>query len=997
MLQRLYRNLARFNPAFGDLSALEKYRKSYRLQNLKDRAYLNQIGCLISIVIVTLGIPLDYVVYPDQFAQFTVLRLTEDAFLITMYWMTTWPSLRRYLYFITFCFTTSVILTVCVIILATDGAISPYYAGINLVMLGIGFMLGLSFREALFYTALSVASYLVVSAISGIPEGAVPIVINNSYFIFLTGVIAIIAAYFAGKQGFYSYVQEREIQRKNKELEEMDRLKSEFLANVSHELRTPLTVIVGPAKRLLHERSDSMPPEVVEVVQQVVRNGSRLIKLVNDVLELMTLESGQRRQNWESVNVQRLLENCTTQIRPLFQGPESRRELEVTLSDEPLYVMGDELQLERVFFNLLQNAYKFTDPGTGAVEVRMVPCEEQLIIQVTDNGVGIAPEHQQLIFERYRQADGSQTRRYQGTGIGLALVKEIVENHGGVVQVASAQGNGTTFTLSLPLAEAPEKPGTVEVPELYRTAEVEYLNTFSRLSQPVASPAAEVCLLIDDEKDMADFLQSLLAPYYRVQVAYDAVQARALCDTLTPQLVVTDQMLPGMSGVDFIKWLRAREATRETPVLMVTAKDDPATRQNALENGADLFLRKPFESSEFLQAIKTLRPKSVLYNAVESNTRSPLLVIVEDEPDLAETLTKALSETYQVDWIDTGEGALEHIRKADPDLVLLDHMLPGKDGLTLARELKSDPLLAGTPILLLTANARDSVKYEALELGVDDFLQKPFSWPELRARVTTLVKRSLMERALFEKNQSLEKTLSELKRSEVKLLQSERLRTLHLFSGVLIHEIGNPLNYALAASRVAAKHRHPETREAALADTQDGLNRIHGIVTELKDFLSPDDDHRALEPVVLQQAVARAAKLHRDQLTGIQLEVQGLEMVRVSATSTSLIHVFSNLIGNAANALNHAKVPSPTLWIKCEENSESNAPNVQVVVTDNGPGVDPAIRPTLFEPFCQTLNSHGLGLGLPICRTLLSRIGGAISFDTEYTGGARFVVTLVRS
>ena len=195
MLKPLTRSLARFSPAFGDLSHLEHYRPAYKQKNLADRAYLNQIGCVISIVIVTLGIPLDYVVYPEHFAQFAILRIAEDLFLLSMYFITTLQRVKPYLYLVTAAFTSSVIMTVVIIIYKTDGATSTYYAGINLVLLGVGFMLGLSFKEALFYTFLTLASYLAVSVVSGIPEGAWRIVVNNSYFIFLTGVVANIAAY----------------------------------------------------------------------------------------------------------------------------------------------------------------------------------------------------------------------------------------------------------------------------------------------------------------------------------------------------------------------------------------------------------------------------------------------------------------------------------------------------------------------------------------------------------------------------------------------------------------------------------------------------------------------------------------------------------------------------------------------------------------------------------------------------------------------------------
>ncbi|MBL4842143.1 MAG: response regulator [Thalassospira sp.] len=988
MLKPLTRSLARFSPAFGDLSHLEHYRPAYKQKNLADRAYLNQIGCVISIVIVTLGIPLDYVVYPEHFAQFALLRIAEDLFLLSMYFITTLQRVKPYLYLVTAAFTSSVIMTVVIIIYKTDGATSTYYAGINLVLLGVGFMLGLSFKEALFYTFLTLASYLAVSVVSGIPEGAGRIVVNNSYFIFLTGVVANIAAYFSERERFYTFCQEQEIQRKNSELKEMDRLKSEFLANVSHELRTPLTVIVGPAQQLL-EKENRLPDSVREVMETVIRNGSRLIKLVNDMLELMSFEVGKREVTKTSVALDRIVNNCADQLRSLFKGKEFR-ELELVITEDSVPVMGNEIQLERVCFNLIQNAYKFSPEEGGRVLVSLEVISNRAILTVTDNGIGIATEHHEVIFERYRQADGSQTRRYHGTGIGLALVKEIVAAHGGEVSVQSKTGQGATFQIVLPLTEQPLailEPATSHAPaDIFRSAEANYLSNFSITRPKTRDGKKPLCLVVDDEPDMANYISTVLAPDFNVCVAPSAQKAQELVRDLKPDCVVTDQMLPGMSGTEFVAWVRRQPRMNAIPVLMLTAKNDPATKAEAERAGVDDYLLKPFDAAQLTQALHQL------YRSYkEQAAPKPALVLVEDERDMAHMLKKQLEPAFAITWIENGNEAVSVIQSKRPAAVLLDHMLPEKDGIEILRELKADPELRTTPIILVTANMQDTVKQEALALGVDDFISKPFSWPELNARLSNLVKRHQLEESLAFRTEEIEQAMADLKSSEAKLIQSERWRTLHHFAGALIHEIGNPLNYALSAARIASNHSDESVRTEALADAQEGLQRIQAMVRELKDFLSPTaSPSRELKPVSLKLAVERAARLNAERLSKVSFVTHEID-VEVLGSSTALVHVFSNLIDNALDALLEGHIKDPRITV--DGILDKSGQFFVVSVSDNGPGVASEIQAQVFEPFIHSNKSTGLGLGLSICKTLAEKVNGHLVLEPSNTG-AIFKVTL---
>lgn len=869
MLTKLYSMLGQFSPAFRDLSHLEEHHKSFEAQNWIDRAYLNQIGCIISIIIVTLGVPLDYIVYPEYFVEFATLRVGEVVFLSILFFVTALDSMRPHVFKITAIFTGSVIATVAVIIYVTEGAVSPYYAGINLVLIGIGFIMGLTFKEALAYSLLAIFSYLFVSVLAGVPDGSWRIVIINGYFIFLTGVIAVVAAYFGYRVRFYSYAQEVELLKSNTALQEMDRRKSEFIANVSHELRTPVAVIVGPAKHLLEQQSDQLPPSARKVVEQIVRNGGRLIKLVNDLLELMVLENTTlAKDSYTRVDLKSILNICTDQLAPLF-GSNNSRVLNAVTPRHPVWVDGNESQLERVCFNLIQNAYKFTDPGNGQIDVELAIADDFATLKVKDNGVGIDPKNHGMIFQRYRQVDGSTTRKAQGTGIGLALVKEIVEAHSGTIAVYSQLGLGSTFTLQIPLA----------------------------------------------------------------QNQTDAIDPKE------------------------------------------TANND---------------IRRDAERDYLLNFDVHTTPESA--NKTYRSEGKPLLVLVEDENDIASMMLDALQADYDLVWLKDGGSAAQEIASLRPHVVLLDHMLPGKDGLDIAREMKRYSDTSTTPILLVTANARETLKQDALDLGIDEFIAKPFSWVELRARVKNLVNRANLERVLSDRNAELQIAMDDLSRSEAQLIQSEKWRSLSSFSGALIHEIGNPLNIALSALRVAVKQTNPDIRAEALDDAKIGLERISDLIADLKDFLTPENTP-VLEPVSLEQVIDRSEALHRDRLANVAVHHEGLSDAFVIGNKNALIQTISNLIGNSLDAFARSDSPNPSISICATSDQRSDGFFYRIQVSDNGPGIPESVIPTLFSPFHPGPESTSLGIGLSLCKKMVEQMGGEITL-AESLEGASFEISL---
>jgi signal transduction histidine kinase len=404
-------------------------------------------------------------------------------------------------------------------------------------------------------------------------------------------------------------------------LEEMDRLKTEFFANISHEFRTPITLTLGPLEQLLSGRRSELPGWVRDQLEVMQRNQQRLLELINQILDLAKLEAGRMELRCAPMrDVNRFVELRAVQFRPVAdrRGVELRLSLDERLDGAELYV--DAAELDRLVVNLLSNAVKFTHEGS--VEVSTERAGEAFRLSVADSGVGIAPDELPHIFDRFRQAGGGATREYAGTGIGLALVKEIATLHGGEVTVHSQQGRGSTFQVTFPLGKHHLNPASVvevAADEAERGASpsaaflllegagagggAEEANAAARAT---FDPTKRTILYAEDNADLRDYVRDLLAPDYNVFLAADGRAALELLRVQPPDLLVTDLMMPLVSGRELVQAVRADRALESIPVLMLTARSAVGARIESLDAGADDFASKPFDAAELRARIRSL-------------------------------------------------------------------------------------------------------------------------------------------------------------------------------------------------------------------------------------------------------------------------------------------------------------------------------------------------------------------------------------------------------
>jgi signal transduction histidine kinase len=444
-----------------------------------------------------------------------------------------------------------------------------------------------------------------------------------------------------------------EERRRAESLAELDRAKTLFFSNVSHEFRTPLTLILGPLDDALGDATTPLPPVQRERLELLRRSARRLQRLVNTLLDFSRIEAGRVQAHYVPTDLGALTADLASGFRSTIERGGLRLVVDCPPSTEPVWVDRD--LWEKIVLNLLSNAFKYTFTGEIAVTLRCAD-DDRVELQVRDTGTGIAPAHLPHLFERFRRVEGVRGRTYEGTGIGLALVQELVRLHGGEVRVESVEGQGSTFTVSLPLGhahlpaerigveralppgehvepyveeaagwlpDAPDEPGE-PAPALPAAATLDGGNGGPQPAPP-AGPSAtapgsrERIVWAEDNADMREYVRRLLSRRYDVEAVADGAQALAAVRARRPDLVLADVMMPRLDGLALVRALRADPATRTLPALLLSARAGEDSRIEGLDAGADDYLFKPFSSRELLVRVAALlRSAEVRAKAEES-------------------------------------------------------------------------------------------------------------------------------------------------------------------------------------------------------------------------------------------------------------------------------------------------------------------------------------------------------------------------------------------
>jgi PAS domain S-box-containing protein len=497
-----------------------------------------------------------------------------------------------------------------------------------------------------------------------------------------------------------------EIAAKNQQLEQASRMKSEFLANMSHELRTPLNAIVGFSEILKDGLMGSLSSQQKDASVDIFNSGKHLLALINDILDLSKIEAGKMQINLEPTNINALVQSSIQVVREQasLQNLQVSAKIQENLGD----IWLDEVKVKQIIYNLLSNAVKFT-PAGGRVHISARKIdgyqvtggrfEHYLEIMVSDSGIGIPEEAQAELFKPFTQIDNSLSRKHQGTGLGLAMVKRMAELHEGSVSLNSITDKGSTFTVLLPWR-------TANLPGKLRTASNTDSGVTGNSHAHVAEKTSEsshhhangelLALIIEDDDQAAEVLRvQLESEGFRIVRASTAEAALAMAGKEHPDLITLDILLPGMDGWEFLEHFKQHPLFASTPVVIISIVAD---RGRGLSLGAAHVMQKPIARENLTTAL------SVLGFCNDPSAIQKTALVVDDDPKAVKLVTAQLdSFGYKTLAALGGQDGINMARQYKPDLIVLDLMMPEINGFDVVEALKSDTVTASIPIIVLTA------------------------------------------------------------------------------------------------------------------------------------------------------------------------------------------------------------------------------------------------------------------------------------------------------
>ncbi len=603
-----------------------------------------RVLCIISGISIATGIVLDLVLYEEHFAEFVTIRILTCLLLGLLYSALHAPRARTVYRALGLCWLILPVWHLSLMIALSDGVVSPYYIGNILVIMGASLFLPWTLWECLtaccltwgMYAAACLANWLWMPG-HDTPHGFA--VVNNAFFMAIFPLIGLAASHFSSRSRYREFKlrfdldqNKRELELSYQKLSALDHAKSQFFAHISHELRTPLTLILSPLDQLRTSPPPGLDQSVRSTIEIMYGNALRLLSLINDLLDLIRLEEGKLRLDIKPVPLRTLLLGLVDSMRGAAERGQVRLESNLP-ADSSFTVQADADRLEKIFINLLFNALKFTPPG-GSVRLEGDEDETGVIVRVCDTGIGISETKLDAVFETFWQEEDSSLGAAAGAGIGLALVKQLVELHSGQVAVSSRKGEGATFTVRLPKQlSAPaqervtsEPAGEPWLSDLYRKAQRHQRHPGSaplpQITRPEPNRVKHTLLLVEDEVDMQHYLAEELGHEYNVLIAGDGETAYEMALSHQPEIILTDLMLPKTDGITLCSRIKSSPSILPSRIILLTARADDRTKLAALEAGADDFVTKPFSMVELKTRLANLLLTSQLERELQNQNQT---------------------------------------------------------------------------------------------------------------------------------------------------------------------------------------------------------------------------------------------------------------------------------------------------------------------------------------------------------------------------------------
>jgi signal transduction histidine kinase len=779
--------------------------------------------------------------------------------------------------------------------------------------------------------------------------------------------------------------------RRLEALAEIDRAKTAFFSNVSHEFRTPLTLMLGPTEDLLAGAYGELTSAQRAQLEILRRNELRLQRLVNALLDFSRIESGRVRASYEAVELARLTRDLASSFRAAIERAGLRFVVDCVTLAEPVFV--DREMWEQIVLNLLSNAFKFTFEGT--IEVSLRDGGEHVVLRVSDTGVGVRDEELPRLFERFHRVEGTRARTHEGSGIGLALVQELVRLHGGTIEVESEYGRGTTLTIAIPKGSAhlprerigaardvlaPTSAAFVEealrwIPDAPAAGEPARAASSAR----AAGPRRRV-LVADDNADMRDYLRNILAVRWEVETVANGRAALEAARRDRPDVILTDVMMPVLDGLGLVRELHADPQLETIPVIMVSARVGEESRVEGLDAGADDYLVKPFAARELVARVATQLKLAAALASVDRQWREALAVMRQVPVPIAlvtmpEGRYELVNEAHVAALGRDVTGLV--VEDAHPDAEVaaerraeLERWFVAEDAVVATELPRIDDHGAIRYVDLTSRVWRDpdGARRGVIEISVD---------------VTDQV---LARRQSEESHQRVARVTA--MRDEFLAVASHELRTPLTTLGLQAQGLVEAIRSAPAADPPVARWLGRAERLAAQA------GRLEQLIEAMLDVfgLGREELALALEPVDL----AEVARSLVDRLARESRRAREAITVRTEPTHgrwdrARVEQILTQLIGNALKF--GGEQPIDVVVAPAGETA-------RIVVVDRGIGIASEDHQRIFGRLERAAPSDqygGLGLGLWIVDELVRRMGGEVRVDSKPGRGATFVVELPRT
>jgi len=489
----------------------------------------------------------------------------------------------------------------------------------------------------------------------------------------------------------------QEVREKSHELEVASQLKSQFLANMSHELRTPLNAIIGYSEMLQEEAVELGAKQFVADLKKIHASGQHLLELINSVLDLAKIESGKMDLYLESFNVASVVAGVSEVIQPLAQKKSNRLEVECAENVDTMH--ADLTKVRQTLFNLLSNACKFTENGTVTLSVEREHTEggDWMVFHVRDTGIGLTPEQMGRLFQEFSQADASTTRKYGGTGLGLALSRRLCQLMGGDITVQSEPGRGSRFTLRL--------PAEVKDPATAMAAE-------EAAARPRPDTEGALVLVVDDDAAVRETMEHFLTREgYSVATASGGREALRLARELRPAAITLDVMMPDLDGWTVLSALKGDPELADIPAILVSIVDE---KKRGYSLGAAEYMVKPIDRKRLVSALRSI---------CHPGARN--ILVVDDDDALRASVVRTLSDNgWNVSEAANGKAALLVLGDARPDAIVLDLMMPEMDGFEFLAAIRARAEWLTIPVIVVTAKDLTDEDRRCLSGGVEHIFQK---------------------------------------------------------------------------------------------------------------------------------------------------------------------------------------------------------------------------------------------------------------------------------